>query len=110
MRVMGLCDKRPEREGSGRSLQRSCLTGDGVADSKAAVAAIAREAPAVLVLSWPASGGADLVRLLRGADASGQMYLVALLEATPAGRDIAQALAAGVHDILRRPIVDVELV
>lgn len=93
-----------------RALQQASFEVEGVVDVKAAVAAIARQPPTVFVFSWPSSGGTDLVRLLRGADSSGQMYVVALLEATPGGRDIGPPLAAGVHDVLRRPIVDAELV
>src|SRR5579862_6473695 len=111
MRVLVFNDKKPERDAMMRVLQQASLTVEAVADAKAAVAAITREPPSVLILSWPAgNGAADTFRLVRGADPLGQMYVVALLDGVAGGRDIATPVAAGVHDFLRRPIVDAELV
>jgi CheY-like chemotaxis protein len=110
MRVVLLNDKRPERESMVRTLQQASCLVEPVSDAKGALAAIARESPHVVLLALPGTGGAELIRLLRGADASGQAYLVALIDATPGGREISAALAAGAHDFLRRPVADLELV
>lgn len=83
---------------------------EAVGDEQAALAAIVREAPQVIVVAVPSKGGPDLVRRLRGADASGQACLLAILEAAPSGKEIANLVAAGAHDFMRRPILDAELV
>ena len=110
MRVVLLNDKRTEREAIARALTQASCVVEPFGEVKPALAAIAREAPQVVVLAWPGSGGADLVRLVRGADASGQTYVLAILERTPGGHEIPVVLGAGVHDFVRRPIVDEELI
>ena len=92
-----------------RALPQATYNVEAVSDESAAIAAIAREAPQVIVVSIPAKGGADLIHRLRGADGTAQAYVVALLEANPSGREISSLFAAGVHDIMRRPIIDAEL-
>jgi len=110
MNVVVLNDKRPERELIVRILQQACCTVEAFAQPGPAIESIRSASPQVLVLSWPNTGGPDLVRLLRGVDGSHQMYLLAILDPTPGGRDISHPLAAGVHDFLRRPLIDAELV
>lgn len=110
MRVLLLNDKRPERESMVRALQQASCLVEPFGEVKGALAAITREPPQVIVFAMPASGGAELVRLLRGADGSGHAYLVAIVDATPAGREIPPVLAAGAHDFVRRPVIDTELV
>jgi CheY-like chemotaxis protein len=110
MNVLVLNDKKPERDTIVRVLQQASYTVEAFADVKGAMSSITRAPPQVLVMSWPNIGGPDLIRLLRGADASHQMYLVAVLDPTPGGRDIPQPLAAGAHDVLRRPLLEPELV
>lgn len=110
VRVVVLSESASERESITRTLQRAAFSVQAVGDPKAAVSAVGREVTDVILLSWPNGGGAELVRLVRGADASGQMHLVALLDPTSGGRDIQPALAAGVNDVLFRPFVDAELV
>ena len=82
---------------------------EAVADPKAALEAIARLSPQVVVVGVPEQGGAALVRTIRGA-AAGQAYIVAVLDGTGGGRDISPILAAGATDFLRRPVVEAELV
>ena len=110
MRIVLLADKRPERETMVRVLQQAGCVVEPCADAKGAVAAIAREAPQVIVAAVPGSGGPDLIRLLRGADGSGHAYLLAVLDRTPGGRETSAAIAAGAQDVLHRPVVDAELV
>ena len=110
MNVVVLNDKRPERELMVRVLQQASCTVEAFAESRAAMDRICRLPPQVLVLSWPSSRGADLVRTLRGADSSRQMYVIAILDGVPGGREIPPPIAAGVHDFIRRPLLEPELV
>lgn len=109
MRIVLLDEKKLERDALMRGLAAAKYNTEGVADEPSAIAAIMREAPQVILFSVPAKGGADLVRRLKGADASNQAYLLALFDAAPSGRDLASVLEAGANDFLRRPVVDVEL-
>ncbi len=110
MRILLLNEKRLEREAIVRCLPRDSYAVEAVADEHAAIAAIAREAPHVLIFNSPAKGGADLARRLKGADASGQAYSIAVFETGASNREIANVVGAGVQDFVRRPIVDAELV
>jgi CheY-like chemotaxis protein len=110
VRVVVFIDNVAEREAIARTLARSTFSVQPVADAKSAAVAIGREATDVILLSWPSLGGADLVRVVRAADASGNAYVVALLDASSGGRDIQPALKAGADDVLIRPFVDAELV
>ena len=110
MNVIVVNDRKPERDAIVLALQKASLSVEGVADAKTAVSSISRDPPSVAVVAWPAAGGVDLLRLLRGADTSGQMFVLALLDATPGGRDIPPLLAAGANDFMRRPIVETELI
>lgn len=108
MRIVLLDEKKLERDAMMRALAAAKYHAEGVGEESAALAAIAREAPQVVVFSVPSKGGADLVRRLKGADSSSQAYLLALFDAAPSTRDLAQVLEAGAHDFFRRPVVDVE--
>jgi CheY-like chemotaxis protein len=110
MRVVVISDKRTELESIARALRQASCSVEPFGETKAALAAIAFQSPQVVVLAWPASGGADLVRSVRGADSSGQTYVLAILARTPGGHEIPTVLAAGAHDLLCRPLVDEELV
>jgi len=92
-----------------RALPQATYGVEAVADETAALAAIAREAPQVVVFSVPPKGGQDLARRLRGSENAAEAYLLAVVEATPVGKDISGLISAGVHDFMRRPFVDVEL-
>jgi DNA-binding response OmpR family regulator len=109
LRIVLLNDKRSERESMVRALPQESYRVEAVSDEQSALAAIAREAPQVVIFGVPAKGGPDLVRRLRGADSSGQAYQLALIEAVPAGKEISNLVAAGVHDFMRRPVIDCEL-
>jgi CheY-like chemotaxis protein len=109
VRILLLNDRRSEREAMARALPQESYRVEAMSDESAALAAITREAPQVIVVSIPPKGGPDLIRRLLGADASGQSYVVALLEASPSGREISHLFAAGAHDIMRRPVIDGEL-
>jgi len=109
MRIVLLDEKRPEREVMMRTLAGAGYHPEGCSDEQAALAAISRESPQIVVFSAPAKGAADLVRRLKGADSSGQAYLLSLVESAPSASDLAHLIEAGANDFLRRPIVDVEL-
>jgi hypothetical protein len=61
-------------------------------------------------MGWPEVGGADLVRRVRTAETQGKAYLLAVLDGRHNGREIADCIAAGAHDFLRRPLVTEEVV
>ena len=108
MRIVLLNDKKTERDAIMRALSSASYRAEGTADEQAALSAIAREAPKIVVFSVPSKGGADLVRRIKGADASGQAYLLALFDSAPSAKDLASVVEAGANDFLRRPVVDVE--
>jgi CheY-like chemotaxis protein len=109
MRVVVVNEKQPERQVVERALGRVAIAVDAVGDGKAAVLAMQREPAHAIVLAWPATGGPELVQLLRSADTTGQAYLLAIVDSIQPGRDIAAALGAGVHDFLRRPLFEDEV-
>jgi len=92
-----------------RALPQDTYRVEAVADETAALAAIAREAPQVVVFSVPAKGGQDLTRRLRGGENAAEAYLLAVLDAAPANKDLSSLITAGVHDFMRRPFVDADL-
>src|SRR5256885_4598544 len=108
MRILLFNDRRTEREAMIRALPAECFRVEAVGDEQAALAAIMREAPQVIVFVPPGKGGPDLVRRLKGADSSAQAYLVAVLETAPSAKELASLIAAGLHDFVRRPIHDAE--
>ena len=110
MRIVLLNEVRSEREAMVRALQQADCVVEPCADAKGAAAAVARDAPQVIIAAVSGSGGGELIRLLRGADKSGHAYILAVLDRTPAGREIPAVLAAGAQDVLHRPIVDAELI
>jgi len=109
MRVLLLNDRRAERDAMVRALPQDTYRVEAVADETAALAAIAREAPQVVVFSVPPKGGQDLTRRLRGGANAAEAYLLAVVEATPANKELSNLITAGVHDFMRRPFADVEL-
>jgi DNA-binding response OmpR family regulator len=109
MRVVLVNDKHAERDAMVRVLKLASCSVEPFGDANGAIAAIGRESPQVVVMAVPDTGFGELIRRIRGADA-GHAYLLAILDVTPGGRDIAAVLAAGAHDFIRRPLVDAELV
>jgi two-component system cell cycle response regulator len=109
MRIVLLDEKKLEREALMRALAAAKYSAEGVSDEASALAAITREPPQIVVFSVPSKGGADLVRRLKGADASNQAYLLALFDAAPSGHELSTVLEAGANDFLRRPLLDAEL-
>jgi CheY-like chemotaxis protein len=110
MRVLLLNDRRGERDAMVRALPQDTYQVEAVADEQSALAAICRQAPQVVVFSVPAKGGADLARRLRGVENTSESYLLAVVEATPINKEISSLISAGVHDFMRRPFADTELV
>jgi len=109
MRIVLFNDKKAERDAMMRTFANAGYHAEGSGDEQAALAAISRESPQIIVFSAPSKGAADLVRRLKGADSSGQAYLLSLVESTPSASDLAHIIEAGANDFLRRPVVDVEL-
>lgn len=109
MRIVLLDEKKLEREALMRTLATAKYSAECVSDEASALAAITREPPQIVAFSVPAKGGADLVRRLKGADASNQAYLLALFDAAPSGHDLSTVLEAGANDFMRRPLLDAEL-
>lgn len=93
-----------------RALPQDTYQVEAVADEQSALAAICRQAPQVLVFSVPQKGGPDLARRLRAVENCAESYILAVLEATPANKEISSLISAGVHDFMRRPFVDTEWV
>lgn len=110
MRVLLLNDRRPERDAMVRALPQDAYQVEAVPDEQSAQTAICRAAPQVVVFSAPPKGGADLARRLRALENCSESYILAILEATPTNKEISSLIAAGVHDFMRRPFVDAELV
>ena len=109
MRVVLLNDRRAERDAMVHALPADIYGVEAVADETAALAAIAREAPQIVVFSAPAKGGRDLTRRLRGCENAAEAYWLAVVDANPIGKDISSLISAGVHDFMRRPFTDAEL-
>jgi DNA-binding response OmpR family regulator len=107
MRIVVLNERRLEREWMVRALVGAGDDVEGVADSHAALTAVGREPPQVVLACLGGSGGAEIVRALHAADASGQIYLVVVVEGTCA--DVPAILSAGAHDFMRRPILPVDV-
>jgi CheY-like chemotaxis protein len=109
MKIVLLNDKKIERDAMLRVLASAKYSVEGVADEQTALTVITRDSPHMVLFALPSKGGADLVRRLRGADASGEAYLIALTESAVSSRELATVMDAGAQDFLRRPVVDVEL-
>ncbi|HEV8551748.1 MAG TPA: response regulator [Polyangiaceae bacterium] len=110
MRVLLVNDRRSERDALAKRLPRTGYDVAAVSDESSAMAAMAQEHPQVIVVAPPARGGDELVRRLRHFDASGQAYIVAVLDSAVSHKDISSLLEAGVNDFLRRPILDGEFI
>lgn len=108
MPIVLLSEKKTEREALVRALDP--LRVQAASDETTALQLIARQSPRVIAFAVPPKGGADLARRLRAADASGQAFQIALIESSSSAKEVANLLAAGVHDFIRRPIVESDLV
>ena len=109
MRVILLNDQPTEREAMVRALPQESHQVEAVGDEGSALAAIARKAPQVIIFSVPAKGGPDLARRLRGVENAADAYLLAVLDGTPPAKELSSLISAGVHDFMRRPFSNVEL-
>lgn len=109
MRILLFNDKRVERDAMFRALPSDTYRVESVADEPSAIAAISRESPQMIIFAAPPKGAPDLARRLAAADSSGQAYMLAVLDTTPPHKTITSLMAAGVHDVIRRPLIDEEL-
>ena len=110
MRVLIFDDRRSERDALAKTLTSASCHVEAVSDESSAVAAITREPPQVVVFSPPARGADEAVKRLRRVDASGQAYILAILDGMPTHKDLSNLIAAGVNDFMRRPVSDAELI
>lgn len=108
MRIVLLSDKKAERDALVRALESFHV--EAAQDESTALEIIARDAPRVIVFAVPPKGGPDLARRLRAADASGQAFLIAVLDSSSSGKEVSHLVNAGVHDFIRRPVIDGDLV
>jgi CheY-like chemotaxis protein len=108
VRVLLFNDRSKEREAIQKALPKGTYQVEVAADERAALEAVARQSPELVVFSMGKSVE-DFVRRLRGADASGQAYVIAVVEPSPTQKELAGLLGAGVNDFLRRPVIDGEL-
>jgi DNA-binding response OmpR family regulator len=110
MRVLIVNDRVAEREAMVRALQPSVRQVDGAGDVKSALSMVRRESVEVIIFAWPNVGGTEMVRELRGLETTANAYVVTVIDSLQPARAIAMALSAGVHDFLRRPVFNEELV
>jgi CheY-like chemotaxis protein len=108
MRAVVVIEDATDRDAVTRVLQRAGIAVVAAGDKTSAIAAIVREAPDSVVLSWTL--GANFVRDVLSADSTGKAFLLALLDPSGAGSGISAVLAAGVHDILICPFAESELI
>ncbi len=108
MRVLVVEERREPRERLLRALDWPGFAVEPVSRADAA-AAIKREAPDVLLASWSASDGPDLLHALRIAAGAHFLYTVLVVDGETAAKDIPLALAAGAHDFVRTPFAAEEL-
>jgi CheY-like chemotaxis protein len=106
VRVLLVNDRRSERDSLVKVLAQASYQVEAVPDETSAVAAMKREPAQVIVLAPPPRGGDELVRRLRGFDASGQAYFLTILDGITPHKELAQLLDAGVNDFVRRPLLD----
>ena len=107
MPIVLLSEKKTEREALARALEPFRV--EAVQDESTALKVIASQSPRVIVFAVPPKGGPDLARRLRAADASGQAFVIAILDAASSGKEVSHLVAAGVHDFIRRPVIDSDL-
>jgi CheY-like chemotaxis protein len=110
VRVLLFDDRRSERESLAKALPAASWQIETVGDETAAIAAMTREPPQVVVFSTPARGAGEAVRRLRSFDASGQAYVLAIVDGPSSQKDLATLIAAGVNDFIRRPVSEAELI
>lgn len=110
MRVLLFDDRRSERDSLAKALPAAKCDVESVGDEPSAIAALTRDAPQVVVFSAPSRGAEDAVRRLRSFDSSGQAYILAIIDGAPTPKDLANLIAAGVNDFVRRPISEAELI
>ncbi len=110
MRVLLFDDRRSERDALAKALPEACRDIEVVGDEPSAISAITRDPPQVLVFAVPARGAEEAVRRLRSFDASGQAYILAIVDGTPSQKELSNLIAAGVNDFLRRPVSEAELI
>jgi len=108
VRVLVVNDRRSERDNLLKALPQGAYRVEAVPDESSAIVAMTREAPQVIVVAPPSKGGEELVRRLRSFDASGQAYLVTILDGAASHKDLCGLLDAGANDFLRRPVFDAE--
>ncbi len=104
MKVLVYNERQPERGAIARMLERLTHTVHLVSDKADLLAALTQYEPDVAFLAWRAACDVSTVHSVRAT--CPRTFIVALVDS---GAEIASLLAAGAHDVLRRPIVAEEL-
>jgi CheY-like chemotaxis protein len=112
MRVLVVDSNAAEREVTVRALTAEKHEVESVKDAAAAIAALDKKRPEVMVIetTMPGITGTELVKRLRaGEDASSRIYVV-MTASKPTLGDMKAAFGAGADDFIRKPLNREELV
>ncbi len=104
LHVVVLDERMPERDTIARTVERLSYTVHTASDNSSLMTALTEYKPGVVILAWRAGCNANMVRATCAT--SPRAYVIAVVDG---GNDIAAMLAAGAHDVLRRPIIAEEL-
>lgn len=110
MRIVLVNNRREERDNLARLLTQRDFEVEAFADEAPALLAIARQPPQIIVFGAAAEGTPDFVRRMRSADHSGHAYFITIYDGSVPSKELPTILAAGVHDFMRRPLLESEFV
>jgi DNA-binding response OmpR family regulator len=110
LRIVLVNNRREERENLVRLLTQRDFQVEAFGDEAAALLAIASQPPQIIVFGAAAEGTPDFVRRMKAADHSGQAYFITLYDGSLPSKELPTVLAAGVHDFMRRPLLEAEFV
>ena len=112
MRVLVAEDHAPTREALRVLLERKGYQVTGVGDGDDAIKTlIGWDGPSIALIDWmlPGASGLDVCRAVRTQDTGRYVYVI-VITARDGEEDVAQALASGADDFLRKPCGASELV
>ncbi len=110
LRIVLINNRREERDNLVRLLTQRDFEVEAFGDEAAGLAAISRSPPQIIVFGAAAEGTPDFVRRMKVADHSGQAYFITLYDGSVPSKELPTILAAGVHDFMRRPLLESEFV
>jgi CheY-like chemotaxis protein len=112
MRVLVAEDHAPTREALRVLLERKGYQVTGVGNGEDAITTLTGwDGPSIALIDWmlPAASGLDVCRAVRTQDTGRYVYII-VITARDGEEDVAQALATGADDFLRKPCGASELV